>query len=361
MSEINNRNIITLLAEVCTLYNDILFFSSKEINMIYTININNRKVEIIGNIPDEGLFEERLCGNLVRWNDDIICVPCNAKKIWIYNVKTCKWTGIKIEKSSLNYKFFNAEVWENKLFMFGYYYPMIICLDLVTHEVFYISYNRNVSPGVDGFFYGNSTIKGEHIYVASCNSNEVLKLNVKSLEYEFITIGNKENRYVGVTYDGKDFWLAPRRNTPIVQWSENGKFKEYPLPDSFLEDKCYFEAIIALENCLILPAIYENCTLIYDKIWRVLDNKSIFMCAKKIDSYIILITHDGTVSIIDDKLGEQKRYFQHISLEYLKEFINKKRDDYFNGDLVKETSFLSLDVFINAIVGTTTILDAETK
>lgn len=62
----------------------------------------------------------------------------------------------------------------------------------------------------DAFFRTHHAVRGEWLYLASCVDNTVLKFNLKTNEYKWLSIGSDDNKFSGIVYSLNDFWLSPR-------------------------------------------------------------------------------------------------------------------------------------------------------
>lgn len=50
------------------LFEDKVVFVTKQLNMIYMLDLTSGEVKIVGGIPEEDLFEESLIGDVQCWN-----------------------------------------------------------------------------------------------------------------------------------------------------------------------------------------------------------------------------------------------------------------------------------------------------
>ena len=76
-------------------------------------------------------------------------------------------------------------------------------------------------------------MKENWLYTPILQTNQILKLELETGSYELISVGDRENQYVGIVWDGDAFWLAPRKNGVYVKWDGYHQVIEYSLPSEF--------------------------------------------------------------------------------------------------------------------------------
>ena len=139
----------------------------------------------------------------------------------------------------------------------GANYPAIICMDMMTNKLTYLEeaykhFEYKRKQLADGYVRNDYVQDGDYFYVASTLSNEVLKFCMSDCSYEWIEIGNKENRYVGIAWDGEKFWLAPRNGGAVVMW-DGEKSIEYNLPQIQGMSGSIFLGCICDDEKIIMP------------------------------------------------------------------------------------------------------------
>ncbi|MGN0247299.1 MAG: hypothetical protein ACI4DK_15210 [Lachnospiraceae bacterium] len=349
-----------LYAENCMLFDNKAVFVAKQLNMIYMLDLTSGEVKIVGSIPEEDMLEERLIGDIKYWNNQIIFIPLNAKKIWIYYVELLEWHGIEFEENispDCKYKFMGSYLYKDQLYMFGFGYPGIVILDLNNHGINYIDMeskeNEQLKNNSDGCFWGmNYVIKDGTIYLASLRSNGVLKFNVETLEQEWVFVGNSSNRYIGIDWDGKYFWLAPRTNGNIVKWDGDSTIEEYPLPRGYEKKRFYFHGVCTCdENILFHGYAGKTLEMSFQGTcrMRVLDDK--ISLYKKIDDIRIIKVSDGIVWIFDNIQKVHNKYECKINNLQFWEFIswNFKHHSMVIDNTINENNMLNLPLLLRLL------------
>ena len=246
-----------LKAEDCVKVGNDIYLICRDINLIYRINLKDKRTFLVDSIPEENIAARRVCAKIVYWENELFFIPFNLNKLWVLNIATHVWRSISIGevRGVKDALFFQAVLFEKHLFVIGSKYPAILDINLETEYVEYISNPYNGKSKKDILFRCDYVQKDEYLYLASCLSNEILTFNMKTYEYKWTSIGRKKNRYIGMIWDGNYFWIAPRGYTPIVRWNGEDEIIEYQLPSKLETDKQGFIGIVLYKNCIILPAL----------------------------------------------------------------------------------------------------------
>mgnify|MGYP003359352554 CR=1 FL=1 len=109
------------------------------------------------------------------------------------------------------------------MYLIGSSYPAIIKLDVSKMKAEYIKEPfiekvKKMGELKDAFFRTHHAVRGEWLYLASCVDNTVLKFNLKTNEYKWLSIGSDDNKFSGIVYSLNDFWLSPRTTEKIIKW-----------------------------------------------------------------------------------------------------------------------------------------------
>lgn len=343
-----------LKAEDCVKVDNDIYLICKDINIIYKINLKDNRISLIDSIPEENIATRRVCSKIVNWKDELFFIPFNSNKLWILNITTHIWRSIDIKEVSgvKEALFFQAVLFENHLFVIGSRYPAILDINLETGYINYISELYNKKTGKDILFRCDYVQKNECLYLASCLSNEILIFNMKTYEYNWIPIGKKDNRYTGIIWDGKYFWIAPRYHTPIVRWNGEDEIIEYKLPQKLETAEQGFIGIVLYQNCIILPAIspalsvmLPNCdpeaiTIVDESYYffrKIGTHEYIYM-----DIYGEIHIESGSIKkVINCQIEKEKIYFYYQNL--------KSNRIIFYNRLIDENDIVSLDFFVKNV------------
>lgn len=243
-----------------------LFLFAKNLNILFSVNIDNGNIKFYGSMPEEGAFCKRLTCKLVYWEKNIIVVPLKAKKIWIYSLENMVWKGIafdccKLGISETNFR--QAIIYKNSLFLFGGHYPAILKMELSTYKISYIKEPFSQYPKVEKnpeelYFRGDLVCKKNIVYLASSKDNLILNFDLESQTYKWIEVGGKNNKYSGIMWDGNNYWISPRHDTPVVKWNGKDKAVEYEIPKEKKKRQNYYSGVVGRDHQVIIPAMGDN-------------------------------------------------------------------------------------------------------
>ena len=344
---------ITLIPSAIVVKGHIAYMFSQYVNLLYLYDFEKKETRLLGSIPEEEFFMNDLCGKMLLYNDYIILVPLKAKKIWKYNLKTNEWHGIELRPmvSKNCFKFYQGLISGNKVVMIGCFYPSIVTLDLSSDKLeyhtevfdFFSSCKSN-----DAFFRVDYAMVDRNIYLASCKTNVVAKINIDNYNCHFYEVGKKNNSYSGIAYDGENFWLSPRSSTTVVKWDGVESVYEFELSPTISSCRVNYMGIIAYQNAIIVPGYAAPTLQIVNDKLEIIDNKyNIYQCNDNIvisgfgDGDVIFKKVDGNFVKIKCSIGRD------VFNEYIRKCLHKKI--VINNNLV-ENRTIDLKYFIENFV-----------
>ena len=188
---------LTGTIEDCAILGDKLFFLTRELRILYTVDLLSQKCVGLSQIEDDDPYMfyplAGIGGRCFAWNDSLVITPSINSKIRIYKLSTNEWKSIEIDciYSDLKIsKIFAAALIENNLFLVGCHYPCMIICDLAhgTIETTNEPYQRysNTDWKRQPFFarYGNIRNK-DFFRLFSTMCNEALNINLSEKSYQW--------------------------------------------------------------------------------------------------------------------------------------------------------------------------------
>lgn len=354
-------NIVRAMFDDCLIYNEQIIFILRDMNMICSFDMKKNKTKILGKIPEESFRRYRLSTNMYIYKDKIILTPCSAKKIWVYNIQSKEWHSIAIrsfEPKYMEYKILQSVAYKEKLYMIGSNYPAVICMDMETEDIEYIEIYDHLKDEFnkynDCFIRSDYVCIDEFLYMASCLSNEVLKFDMETKHFKWIKVGNMGNRYSGIAWDGNNFWLSPRINTPIVMWDGKEKFDEIKLPGTYNDNTYNFLGIVYFCNYIIIPGLLLNKTLYINKNnvndVQIKDGQFTFVRSLD-DNRLFGQKREGQIFVVDKSLKTE--YFDIvIDVNQLREYFieySYSIYDFFAEGVYDENSLINLQILCDEI------------
>lgn len=281
------RNKINVTIEDVVLFDDTLWFCAQNYNSLYTMNINTKEVNFVGEFPNEAYGNSRLFASMKLVGKKIYFIPFYAKEIVVYDIEGGNFFCIKLSDAVLGKKcgdilFMGVEQYKNYLYILPVYATIIIRLDTTNNCVDYITDWYDKSKNMifnchDFFFRKQSVIQENKLYVPFCNANAVLEVNCDTMQTLVYRLGEEKRGYTGICYDRKQFWLAPRRTRCLLKWDNEANIVEQF--DLFEDTKKHLTFVgILHDNSKILafPAQTENSELIQREEVIVMEDKFSF-------------------------------------------------------------------------------------
>lgn len=281
------------------------------------------------------------------------------ENIHIYDIAEKFWQTITLNSDGdlqKRWRFFEAVLYKDRLYLFGGCYSDIVCIDLDSMKT---TYKSDVLQDLckisiekkDVFFRGSYILEGANCFLASALTNQLLRINLDTLDYEWISIGDESLNFSGICRDENLFWLCPRRNEPIISISKDWKIKKYELPDSFSKRKLYFSGIYMRDGVPFLPAINLKKSLIVSDDGKFLQEDIAYHFVKQLDNdELVGLTKDGRFFVWTN--GERKEYSIEISDDKIISFFSKcyiEDDKLGDSKINSERSALDLLIFLNRI------------
>lgn len=349
---------INLVSEGCVKVNNELIMTARGMNLIYKVNLENGKLELQESIPDENHDAGRLSGEILKYENEIVFLPMNARRINIYDICKKKWRYIELEEIEDCYldKFFSGVIEGNYLYMIGSKYPAIVKVNLQDdHDIKYIKgpYEVMNHEKDDCFVRRDITLVDGKIYMASCVNNYVFEIDLESDEIKQYDICDVSKSFSGIAYDGNNFWLSSRMNREIFRWNPlNNDVDSFNFGSHNNNNSdCCWGGIVFDKKHIIAYGMDGNSTIIINPFAEnVIENafeiNESYSFVKNIDDSNYVMGFNGKLGIskVSDGLSIMKSFNTLVEEYLIYDYIKEK------GAIVHENPFLSLVSFLNGIV-----------
>lgn len=185
-------------------------------------DIESGETEVLCEFRKEANLEYyNMYNAIVRYGDNLIFVPASADELAVYNLisKDVRYIGLKEVSAKGNEiydrqsKFWNAVKTDEYLYMFGYYYPAIIRMNLVTFEIEYINdwvtkIDKHIPPEDARGYIGNGHyVEGSDIIVPFMCAPALLRLNTDTLSTEIELLNTSLDGMGTLSCDGEYIYL----------------------------------------------------------------------------------------------------------------------------------------------------------
>ena len=215
--------------------------TAMSINALFKMNIEDCTLKYVGSVPGEALsdttiFRATLYRSSVEYYGKIYFAPYFAKEIAVYSIEDALFEKIPFKHNfgrlETDKAFFGIVAYDKDIIFTPYQYPAIIRLNTETNEISYFS--DWVNPLLErmddhsGALFLSPISVGTSILLAACGTNAVLEFDMDTCKTVIHEVGEKEYRYGGICFDGENYWLSPRHDTPVVKWNpKKGVIKEF--------------------------------------------------------------------------------------------------------------------------------------
>ena len=194
-------------------------------NYIYELNNFDKTVSIIGRL--EGDVQSYSYCAIGKYENKLFFAPKFASDIAVFDIETKKTSYIKLDKDRRGekevfretLKFINAITVGDKLFMFGFFYPAIVCLDMATQEVFYVNdwletVETNLQSGDARGYFGKGTYsKDGFIWIPNGCDNSITKVALDTLKSEVLKLSIDFDGILDFIVDNDKLWLTGQRKS----------------------------------------------------------------------------------------------------------------------------------------------------
>lgn len=347
---------INLVSEGCIKVNDELIMVARGMNLIYKVDIEKGKLVILGSIPDENLDAGRVGGEILKYEDEIVFLPMNARHINIYDTCKKKWRHIEFEEIKDCYldKFFSGVIYGKYLYMIGSKYPAIVKVNLQNNcDIKYIKIPYEIMDHEkdDCFIRRDIVVVDEKLYMASCVNNYVFELDLKSENIKKYEVCDKSKTFSGIAYDGRDYWLASRRNREVYRWNLlDEKVECFDFGKDKDDSRCFGGVVFDGKQIVVYGMEGNKSIIINPQADNIVEDASeineSFSFVKIINDNSYSMTFDGKLVEVKsfDDLSKMNSVSVLVEENSIYEYIKK------NGAIVHENPFLSLEGFLDGII-----------
>ena len=306
MLERNDMYDVTI--ESAAVWEDKIYAVGRDAGVLFCFDMKTNFVEKILRMPDEDVLVNRLYNGVCVDKECLVLVPFNAKKIWYYNIKSKEWNSIEVDyyvKPKLEGKFVGGVLQNSILYLFGYRYKNVLCVNLITKEV-----QKMFEDGQHSFWGQSIVIDNNKVYAIDLGRNEILSINLTCQgKYEIIKVNGlpeaKENSNQGIAFDGTFFYIIKHHGNYVYKWRPN----ESALP---IEIDHFYDKIEPFFNG---GAVYGEKLFLYSPkgknyILDLEENRNSCMIDKKIfgvktmEELGLILCKKGKVSILNKKMKE---------------------------------------------------------
>lgn len=256
----------------CVVVKDELYFFTLNYNALYKANASGQ-LTFLGIAPNEKIYRQHLYGAIIYSNGYLFLPPMNAEEICVYNIETQSFYKLPLREKAegVKSKFLKAVLYEEAVYMIPCRCHYIIKIDVDTLKVEYLDdfykkmcisgqYNRMV-------FKNGCVLQNENLYLAGVYGNELVKINLKTMETDVFRIGEKKEGFYDMVCQGKEFLFLRWQSPSLIRWNiESKEYEEYEdLPEGFCSYGIPFIAIKDYGVHYYLVSFQSNMSVLFSK------------------------------------------------------------------------------------------------
>lgn len=227
-----------LLGYGSCLVQDNIWFVELRYSYLFRYIREKKECELVCRLPVNGSDITPYSGTILC-DDKIVCIPGSSDYIAIYDLNRRNLTNIPIlplvyENHIRKYRKTGAVdfavKYNNNVIMFGNCCECIFILNILTEKVevkntLYKELRENKND-TTCLFRKDTAIRDDKIYLALFSDNKVVEYNLNTHLYRIIEIERESKGYIGICFDGVDFWLLEKGGW-VIKWnSDSNKVKE---------------------------------------------------------------------------------------------------------------------------------------
>jgi len=262
--QVNINNNLVGCMDACKV-NDDLWFASCHYNALCKMNMNTGWVEIVGSIPNENIYGERLYQDIIEMNDKLFLAPQRARELVEYDLKKGFFKKIALRRPRYPEKsqFSRMVRYKEYLYLLPTYYNAIVRYNTTNGTFKYYSdmlneigndYNRDTKNVPD--FMNAMYIEGNLLLLASSRTNAIIEFDMETEKSVVYRVGKESNTFYRMEFDGNDYWIIPQESKAIIRWNrKTGNTVEYSdYPEGFDgEENAFLNIICCGTYMLVFP------------------------------------------------------------------------------------------------------------
>jgi hypothetical protein len=214
----------TFIPRAIFVYGNKIYFTIYWRNQLFSMDLINGVVELIGEFSDEDSYPIALYNTATVCNGKAYFSPVTANAIGVFNIETKTTSGI-LENERYRKEYYpvyhRVHTIGERVYFIGYCKPAITCLDTNNNTFsYYDDWVKEIHSDekIVVWLY-DSCVSGQFIAAVSNTTSNVVVFDTITKLSKVYNIGNGISGFEGICYDGKDFWLAPKELRCVIKWN----------------------------------------------------------------------------------------------------------------------------------------------
>ncbi|QKS47935.1 hypothetical protein HUB94_26935 (plasmid) [Paenibacillus cellulosilyticus] len=268
----------TLLLQSMYVDKQHIWFTARDFNGLFCMDRALMKPKYVGSFDEEN--SRSLYVGMTQYQDKLYFAPYLAEQMAAYDIEhqsfehTALGTAPRLNWLHPREKGFFQSVfrYEHYLFLIPITYPAIIRYNLNTGErdditdwvahtqlnaensPYYLQWNKTFDFG--RLLASSVASNATELVMTLWGSNELVILDAETLDSRIVKVGEADERFAGVCFDGTNYWLAARNQNYMVRWNPyTQKYKKVVFPDAFLSGRIlnFLDVVYAGGYVWLLP------------------------------------------------------------------------------------------------------------
>lgn len=289
------------------------------LNAVYSFGVLDKKIKKEFALPTAEVYGFQ---DLERNGSKIILSPCHAKNMAVYDTEQGYIKIVDIGCMEQAAYCHEIAVFKNKVFILPSVLENgILVLDEgnKVHKIFVNQWEKDAAEHIR---IAKFAIQDKYMWITSCDSNQVLRLDMINETYELIEINVNSRGFTGISVDGANIWIADFSTGNLIRYNTGtGALKEFRAPDElncklpkacavhnhlFIFDRCIISTPAMSGQMTVLDKRTEQYQIIKNSFFDTAagDNKNLYPAssfAKKIDEKTLWVqrSSDGEIANIN--------------------------------------------------------------
>jgi hypothetical protein len=183
------------------------------------------------------------CGRIVENSEKLYFTPLTSDKIFIFDMNKKDFEHIDFKyDGEINGKFLNVVVFKNFIYFIPLKFRAIMRLNIDTKEIEYFSEwvdeisKVHISKQEEwkNIIFWDFCVIDKEIALLIYGANAVMFFDMETSNYEIKIIGEKNEQYMGICFDGQNFYLGSFYENYIIKWNrQSNETLKIKFPNTF--------------------------------------------------------------------------------------------------------------------------------
>lgn len=249
--------------------NQALWFTSSEINGLFKMDLESRRVEYVGSVEDAPMWRPAFSG-LDQTDSNIFLAPDFSESPCFYSVESRYFNSITLEdpQNRVNLHYSKVKSYGSQVFYFPLYEHTV--LEYNRNSKTWTRHNDMVKALINGKEVTRNVVwdvfqDNDELWLCAGYTNRVVKLNMSTSKYDVYDVGSEKNGYASLVKHEGCLWLSETSTGHIVKYHIlKNQMQYHEIPDSIIRKnqskklRYSHRKLLNMENYIIAIPSYSN-------------------------------------------------------------------------------------------------------